>query len=418
MPSRVPRDSQLNSNVQRCAPTPTGTVLLSSTTNDFTRNVSRWLLRPDIENHRKKRLFERTDRSPPMTVKTKRTLLIASIVTIAVLAAFLIAIQIRRHSAPEAVRLLPQADGIVYFDVKTVRRLTGYKPGNNPHDPEYQRFIDATGFEPERDLDEVAIGIHSSQSHETRFSYVFIGHFDFGKVSNYLKQVSRDVERYRDMDIYQIPVENRTVRVALLGLDMAAISNVDDASVLRGIIDRSKERALPFGGPGLVQDYYKHVPIGSLAWGLMRIPPAPKDPRQARNLSLPGGIDIFVPSSSTMVASVRFITSLDFKAEFFTASEEDAKHFVEQAQTFLALFQSIQSSAQLSGSDPDVKAVFASFHFEQQKDRAILTADIPLGFINKIFNEPPTQISPEEQKPAETPQSAPKSNTKRKSGKK
>jgi hypothetical protein len=335
-----------------------------------------------------------------MTVKTKRTALIASLVTLAVITVFLIAIQVRRHSAPEAVRLLPQADAIVYFDVKTVRRLTNFKAGNSSHDPDYQNIIDETGFEPERDLDQVAVGVHSSAAHETRFSYVFIGHYDFGKVSSYLKKTSREVERYRDMDIYEIPVENRTVRVALLGLDMAAVSNVDDASVVRGIIDRYKELALPFGGPQLVKDYYQYVPIGSLAWGLMSIPPAPKDPRAARNLSLPGGIDIFVPSSSTMVASVRFITSLDFKAEFFTASEDDAKHFVDQAQTFLALFQSIQSSAQLSGSDPDVKAVFSSFRFEQQKERAILTADIPLGFIKKIFNEPPPQVAPQEEKPA------------------
>jgi len=330
-------------------------------------------------------------------------MLISAIVTMAVIAVFLVAIQVRRHSAPEAVRLLPQADAIVYFDVKTVRRLSGQKPGNTSHDPEYQRLIDATGFEPERDLDEVAVSVHPSSTRETRFSYVFVGHYDFGKVSGYLKQVSRDVERYRDLEIYQIPVENRVVRVALLGLDMAAVSNVDDASVLRGIIDRYKELALPFGGPGLVQDYYKHVPIGSLAWGLMRIPAAPTDPRAARNLSLPGGIDIFVPSSSTMVASIRFITSLDFKAEFFTRSEEDAKHFVDQAQTFLALFQSIQSSAQLSGSDPDVKAVFSSFRFEQQKDRAILTADIPLGFIKKIFTEPPPQMAPQQEAPVQQP---------------
>jgi hypothetical protein len=343
-----------------------------------------------------------------MTVKSKRTALIASLVTLAVITVFLIAIQVRRHSAPEAARLLPQADAIVYFDVKTVRRLTNFKPGNSAHDPDYQNIIDETGFEPERDLDQVAVGVHSSATHETRFSYVFVGHYDFGKVSSYLKKSSRGVERYRDMDIYEIPIENRTLRVTLLGLDMVAVSNVDDASVVRGIIDRYKELALPFGGPQLVKDYYKHVPIGSLAWGLMRIPEAPKDPRAARNLSLPGGIDIFVPSSSTMVASVRFITSLDFKAEFFTASEDDAKHFVDQAQTFLALFQSIQSSAQLSGSDPDVKAVFASFRFEQQKERAILTADIPLGFIKKIFNEPPPQVGPQEEKPAVPAPEAPK----------
>src|SRR5206468_10068798 len=103
-------------------------------------------------------------------------------------------------------------------------------------------------------------------------------------------------------------------------------------------------------------------------------------------------------------------------AEFFTASEEDAKHFVDQAQTFLALFQSIQSSAQLSGSDPDVKAVFNSFHFKQEKDRAILTADVPMGLIKKMFTEQPVQLSAPEEKPQDqTPAPVEKKSTKKKS---
>ncbi len=337
-----------------------------------------------------------------MTVKTRRTILFAAIFTVVLIAVIAIAVQLRRRSAPEAARLLPQSDAIVYFDVSTVRKLTGYKSGTTPHDPDYQKIIDATGFEPERDLDEVAAAVHSTPSGETRFSYIFIGHYDFGKVSGYLKSISKNVEKYRDIDVYEIPVENRTVRVALLGLDMAAVSNMDDPLVLHGMMDRYKEIALPFGGPGLVQDYYKHVPLGSLAWGIMRIPPAPKDPRAARNMALPGGIDIFVPSSSTMVASIRFLTSLNFKAEFFTASEADAKHFVDQAQTFLNLFQSIQTSARLNGSDPDVKAVFDSFQFSQEKERAILKADIPLSFIKKVFTEPPTELAPQPQ-PAPAP---------------
>jgi hypothetical protein len=55
-----------------------------------------------------------------------------------------------------------------------------------------------------------------------------------------------------------------------------------------------------------------------------------------------------------------------------------------------------------------VKAVFSSFHFEQQKERAILTADIPIGFIKKIFNEPPPQVAPQEEKPAPTPSEVPR----------
>jgi len=352
-----------------------------------------------------------------MTAKTRRTALFATTLLV-VMAAFIVAaIQLHRHSAPEAARLLPQSDAVVYFDVKTVRRLTSFKPGSTPHDPDYQQIIDVSGFDPERDLDQVAVAIHSSAVHEARFSYVFVGHYDFEKVSGYLKTVSRAVERYREIDVYEISVENRIVRVALLGLDMAAVSNTDDPAVLRGMIDRYKEIALPFGGPGLVQDYYRYVPIGSLAWGVVRIPAAPQDPRAARNMSLPGGIDIFVPSASTMVASIRFLTSLDFRAEFFTASEADAKHFVDQGQTFLTLFQSIQSNAQLNGSDPDVKAVFNSFQLSQEKDRAVLKADIPLGFIKKLFTEqelaPPAQPAPATPPPAKEEKKAGKKSVKK-----
>jgi hypothetical protein len=37
-----------------------------------------------------------------------------------------------------------------------------------------------------------------------------------------------------------------------------------------------------------------------------------------------------------------------------------------------------------------------------------LTADIPLGFIKKIFNEPPPQVAPQEEKPAPTPSEVPR----------
>src|SRR4051812_9776381 len=188
-----------------------------------------------------------------MTIRTRRTALIAGLLVLGFIALIAVAVQVRRHSAPEAARLLPQTDAIVYFDLGTVRKLASYKAGSTPHDPEYQKMIDATGFEPERDLDQVAVAIHATPGKETRFSYVFVGHYDFGKVSTYLRQIAGEVERYRDIDIYHVPVENRTVRIALLGLDMAAISNTDDPANVHGMIDRYKEIALPFGGPGILQ---------------------------------------------------------------------------------------------------------------------------------------------------------------------
>src|SRR5215831_18400332 len=103
-----------------------------------------------------------------------------------VAAAVALAVFLRKHAPPEPARLLPAADGFVYANLQWMRRanIAGDLP-TVPHDPDYERFIQATGFQFERDLDEVALAIHypekSSDTHMTpapRFSEVFVGKID------------------------------------------------------------------------------------------------------------------------------------------------------------------------------------------------------------------------------------------------
>ncbi len=330
-------------------------------------------------------------------MKTRTRRLIVALSVLAVLLAFGVAVFLRSRGAPEAARLLPDGDAVIYVNLKNIRRLTAFTNEPEPqHDPDYQQFINETGFEFERDLDVAAFTVHfTGPNNEKRYSEIFIGRYDGARMSAYLHKLAKSVERYRQFDIYDIPVENRTVRVALLGIDEAAVSNMDDPAVIHGMIDRYLKLALPFGGPSLVREYYRRVPFGSLVWGIARIPASPKDPRQARSMTLPGGIDIFVPSESVMVASMRFLGAIHARAEFITQSEADAKQFTNQAGTFLVLFRSIEASAQLSGSDPDVKAVFDSLKVEQDKNKSVLSATIPLGFLKKLFSEPPTSLAPQ-----------------------
>ena len=97
--------------------------------------------------------------------------------------------------------------------------------GKNPpknREPEYEEFVRQTRFEPERDLDHAALAIHygntpGNPSSETRYSEIMQGHFDGQRVTDYLQKLSREVEHYKDFDIYIIPLEGRTVRVVLLG---------------------------------------------------------------------------------------------------------------------------------------------------------------------------------------------------------
>ena len=86
---------------------------------------------------------------------------------IAVAAVLTLLVQLRKHAPPEPARLLPGGDGFFYVNLQWLRRanLTGNLPPVS-HDPEYEQFIQATGFQFERDLDEAAFAIHYSPGGE------------------------------------------------------------------------------------------------------------------------------------------------------------------------------------------------------------------------------------------------------------
>ena len=84
------------------------------------------------------------------------------------------------------------------------------------HDPEYERFIQETGFDFERDLDAVAFAVHypekwpgggtGGSAPEPRFSEVFVGRFDGSRCLADLKRTAQSVENYNSIDIFTIPL--------------------------------------------------------------------------------------------------------------------------------------------------------------------------------------------------------------------
>jgi hypothetical protein len=325
-------------------------------------------------------------------VRSKRVLL--SLVAVAALAAAIVfLVLVRRNAAPEAARLLPECDAVVYLDFHNIHRLTSFSQAPAPkREPEYEEFIRETGFDFERDLRQAAMAVHLSKATtgraaENRYSEVLVGQFNHQRVQDYLKKISQSVETYQGTQVFTIPVEQRQVRVAILGVDHAAISNVDDPEVIHGMIDRAKHLALPVRGPSLLPLYYPQVPLASLAWVIARIPPA-ADSRRTGAYVVPGGFDVFLPRDSTVIASIRYLGAVHAKAEFLLGDEQRAQQFTSQANAFLELFKSIEANIPHSGSDPDVKAVFDSLKVEQQKDRAVLRASISTSFLKKFFSEP------------------------------
>jgi hypothetical protein len=309
-----------------------------------------------------------------------------------VIAAVLLVVQLRRHAPPEPARLLPSGDAFIYVNLGWIRRVNAVDQlPPVSHDPEYEKFIEATGFQFERDLDRAAFAVHyppsrggtPAQTPQPRFSEVLQGRVQTDKLVSYLKSVARSVDEYRGVEIFNIPLENRTLRVAVLSVDTVAASNQDDPLVIRGIVDRSRKLASPFAGPAFLRQYYKEIPLASLAWGVVRV-----DNSNA-GLPLANGLwSMLLPKQSVVVLSARFLRSLNFRAEAIASNEEDAHRITEQAGTFLDIFHTAESSASARGSDPDVKEFFDSLKVEQRGKRAVLTATLPPGFIRKIFTAP------------------------------
>lgn len=334
-------------------------------------------------------------------MKSRRSKAWIAIAVALIAGAIVAALILRKHAAPEPARLLPDGDAILYVNLKPIRVFSDF--GKNPpkdRSPEYEQFVQQTGFEFERDLDEAAVAVHGELAGAmgpdnvpptTRFSWIFVGRFNAERLTGYLRSRANDKDNYRGIDIYSIPLQGRTVRVGILSVDTVAASNVDGSQDIHGMIDRYRASALPFGGPSLVRADYKDVPLGSVAWSILRTTTA----GEHSSPFLPGNISLFVPANTTIVTSARALTSVHLRAELFTPSEADAVKFKNQMDVFLSLFKSIESNVQPGGNDKDVKELFDNIQIEQKGPDATLSMVIPFGFFKKLLSETPAEVAPQ-----------------------
>jgi hypothetical protein len=324
-----------------------------------------------------------------MRIRRRLPILLAVLL---IAAAVALIVTLRKHAPPEAARLLPGADGFFYVNLKWIRTFnaTGQLPPVS-REPDYQKFIEETGFQFERDLDQAAFAIHYPQSwggatagsgSEPRFSEVFVGKIDSSRLTAYLKKLSSSVEDYRGFDIYSIPLEGRTVRVVILSYDSVAVSNHPNPEVIRGILDRSRKLASPFGGPWLLRRFYREVPLASLSFAILRVRP------EISSFGALGSWGLLFPKPAVAVISARYLRALHLRAEAFTDSDADAQAVTEKTSAFLSLFHTAEGSLGTHGTDPDVKTFLDSLRVEQAGSRAILTATVPPGFIRKALEAP------------------------------
>ncbi len=315
-----------------------------------------------------------------MSRRTRKTLLIVA----AVLLALALAIFLRSKAPPEAARLLPESDGIIYFNLKAIRTLAhnNFQPPDRV--PEYQQFIDAIGIDPERDLDQVAIALHrmpdpNGPNGPVAYSMVLVGRITGPRFNAWLDAHATSRENYAGHTIYNITSQDRTVRVAQIGYDAVAISNTPTPEQIHSMLDRHRAAALPFSGSSLLERHYHDVPLLSLAWGVGQI---------GLPFSESGSIHIFgfalpLEPDSTIIASVGpalpvpgSFAALRVKVEEIAPTEDKAASQAADLNSLFTLLRGLSLEQHPNAANSVFQELLKNSQVTQHGERVIITATV------------------------------------------
>ena len=317
---------------------------------------------------------------------------------LALMVALAVVLVLRKAAPPEAARLLPESDAIVYANLKPLRVATRFDRTQVTRSPDYQHFIDATGIVPERDLDSVAFALHrmdnpNGPNGPVGYSEVFEGRFDGQRLARYLATIATAKENYAGHDIFTIPVgdgkETRPLRIAQLEYDTIAASNMPTPEQIHSMLDRHRAAASPFSGSSLLSARYREVPAFSSAWAIGHI----GLPFSDRGYISIAGLRLPTPEDTTFVASLRFLGALHLRVEQIAPTDADAARAAETLTTLLVVLKSVEHAQmqmhQNTTADASFLELMNSAKIEQHKDRAVLTANIPLDLVKKLTTPSP-----------------------------
>ena len=318
----------------------------------------------------------------------KRTLY-SLLLMLALIVALIAAVWLRKHAPPEVARLLPESDAIVYLNLQPLRAATHFERTPVIRSPDYQHFVDATGIVPERDLDAAAFALHrmddpAGPNGPVAYSEVFEGRFDGERLARYLSGMATSQEQYAGHTIYTIPIEGRRLRIAQLGYDTIAASNMPTTEQIHSMLDRYRASASPFAGSSLLAARYRDVPLLSSAWAIGHV----GLPFSERGRITVFGLELPLPEDTTFVASLRVgLGALHLRIEQIAPSEADAARSTQALDALLRIFQVIQPKIEAQSEAPDAEALrqfAASIQIEQHKDRAVLTAILPTQLLKMM----------------------------------
>jgi hypothetical protein len=318
-----------------------------------------------------------------MLRRTRRLLWIIAAVLVFISAA----VFLRFKSPPEAARLLPESDGILYVNLRPLRTL--FHPHLAPvtHAPEYQQFLDATGFDWERDLDQAAIALHRMSDPRgpngpVAYSMVLVGRLDGRRIAAWLTAHAAARENYDGQTIYSLLSEGRVVRVAQIGYDTIAVSNTPTPEQIHSILDRHRTAALPFAGSTLLARHWSEIPLLSFAWGMGQI---------GLPFTQSGTIHVFgfalpLPPETTFLASLRWVGSLRLRVEEIAPSEPVAVSQASNLSLLLLLARGVTQRLAPTPANRGLQQLLSAAQISNHRNRVTIRATLPASTVLNLIN--------------------------------
>jgi len=318
----------------------------------------------------------------------------------AVLLLLAVAIFLRSKAPPEAARLLPESDGIIYVNLKPVRTFLRKDLKPPQRVPEYQQFVDATGIDWERDLDAAAIALHrmpdpNGPNGPVAYSMVLVGKLTGKRLNSWLDANATARENYAGHIIYSIPSEGRTVRVAQVGYDMIAVSNTPTAEQIHSIVDRHRTAALPFAGSTLLAQHYHDVPLLALAWGVGQVglPFSDSGAIKVFGLSLP------LESDSTIIASLTpglpLSNSAHLRVEEIAPNDEAAASQAAALATLVTVARGFTAPLADNNANSALKELLKTAEVTQKRNRVVATATLSPAFFSQLAASENNSVAPQ-----------------------
>jgi hypothetical protein len=318
-----------------------------------------------------------------MLRRTRRTLWIVALVLL-ILAA---AIYLRFKAPPEAARLLPESDGIVYVNLRPLRALLHKNLNPVIRAPEYQAFIDSTGIDWERDLEEAAVALHRmpdprGPNGPVAYSTVLVGKLDGKRLARYLEAHASSKEVYAGHTVYSLPSDGRTVRVAQISYDTVVISNYPSTEQIHSMLDRHRTAALPFSGSTLLAEHYSEMPLLSVAWGMGQIGLPFSENGSIHML----GMELPLEPDTTFLASVHWAGALKLRVEEIAATDATAASQAASLNLLLTVARGATAGLGSNAANNTLKEVLRTADVSQHRNRVIANATLPQNLPIALLN--------------------------------